>query len=213
MKILLVSIASLVSFTSYGQKDEYLVKNTGDTVYGKIELHNRIFFVANNGATTVEFSAADVKNIHSPNFKGNIVLQCRLSTYIDDLTELLNESYKTSILDTVMILEEIYTTPRMNLYFSKDFLQRQYYFFKTPTDIFPIQLYINYCISGASGASLNAIVSDLSSAEHLVVQKGYVNQLMAVMGDCKKISTADWETLDYRRYSLKTLIRKFNTCK
>lgn len=213
MKIVCTLLLTWTCIISFGQEKEYLVKQNGDTLYGEIRLKDKVFFTKDVSANSSMTNAADVKRIHSPNFKGNVVLPCLLSTYIDDLTELLNESYKTSILDTVMVLEEIYSTPMMNLYFSKDYLRRQYYFFKTPTDPLPIQLYINYSISGASGNNLNVAVGDQSSAEHIVVQKGFVNQLMAVMGNCKKISAADWETLDYRIYSLKNVIRKFNTCK
>ena len=36
--------------------------------------------------------------------------------------------------------------------------------------------------------------------------KGYVNQLYAIMGNCKKIQSNVWELLSYREYSFKEVI-------
>lgn len=56
-------------------------------------------------------------------------------------------------------------------------------------------------------------VKEMNAAPHVVVQKGYINQLRFIMGDCKKISDEEWEMLDYRIYSLKALIKRYNKCK
>jgi hypothetical protein len=212
-KIYLQVLATLIAASTYGQKNEYLVKQNGDTLYGDIEFRNKAFVVNSSGANSSVTDAADVKRIHSKNFKGNVVLSCHLNTYIDVLTELMPGTFKTTVLDTVMVLDEIYSTPKINLYFSKDYLRRQYYFIKTPSDPDPVQLYVNYAISGENHQNLSGVISDLASAEHIVVQKGYVNQLRAIMLDCKNISAADWEALDYRDYSLKAVIKKYNKCK
>ena len=51
------------------------------------------------------------------------------------------------------------------------------------------------------------------SRVHIEEDKGYVNQLRAIMGQCNKIPEAMWENLSYRIYSLKAVIKKYNKCK
>ena len=213
MKTICLLVLTFASLTAVCQKSEYLVKQNGDTLYGEIQVRNKEFIVTGSAASTITFSAAEVKTIHSPKYNGHLVVPCKLRTYTDEISELRTDSYNTSVLDTVMILNEVYSTPKMNLYFGKDDFRTQYYFYKTPSDSMPRQLYINYYISGAIKQNLTATISYLSSATHIEVQKGYVNQLRLIMGDCKKISDDEWESLDYRIYSLKAVIKKYNKCK
>lgn len=51
---------------------------------------------------------------------GNIVLPCILNTYIDKLEDLDKYNFLTSKIDTVLLLSEVYTTPKMNLYWCMD---------------------------------------------------------------------------------------------
>jgi hypothetical protein len=44
------------------------------------------------------------------------------------------------------------------------------------------------------------------------VQKVYIDQLRSKMWDCERITEEEWEFLDYRVYSLKKIIKKFNEC-
>jgi ferritin len=77
-----------------------------------------------------------------------------------------------------------------------------------------VQLYVNYALGGGSQASFDKIdVRGEESITHLEVMKGYINQLREIMKNCKNISETTWEQLDYRIYSLKNLIRKYNKCK
>jgi hypothetical protein len=113
-----------------------------------------------------------------------------------------------------MILNEVYTTPKMNLYWGVDNFRQQYYFYKTPSDSLPIQLYINYSLgNGLAGNVGDQVQKGNYGSSHIVVQKGYVNQLRLIMGDCKKISDEEWNMLDYRVYSLKAVIKRYNKCK
>lgn len=204
----------LVGLTVHAQNSEYLVKQTGDTLYGKnISLVNKQFTVESASGTSMMVSAQDVKTVHSKNFRFSTVVPCKLQVYSDNLSDLEQNHYKTLVKDTVLIIDEVYSTPKMNLYWGLDDLKKQYYFYKTPEDPLPIQLYINYMISGELGQSLSLIKANSAGSTHLEIQKGYVNQLRLIMGDCKKITDADWETLDYRIYSLKSVIKKYSKCK
>ena len=213
MKIICCLLLILASFTAVCQEKAYLIKQSGDTLYGDIQLKNKQFIVSGANLSSVTLPATDVKKIHSSNFKGEYVLPCQLHIYADDLEILLKYEYISGDRDTVLVLDEVYSTPKMNLYWCKDVSKMQYYFYKTPTDPLPIQLYINYALGGGAQANFDkAYVKGQESIVHLEVQKGFVNQLRLVMGDCKKISNTNWEQLDYRIYSLKALINKYNKC-
>ena len=211
-KILFPTLLLLCAF-AHGQQNDYLVKQNGDSIFGNILFKDSRFLVENDAGITTEYPAADVWKVQSKNIKNNIVVPCNLHFYTDNIQELEVKRYRTSDRDTVLILDELYTTPRMNLYWGTDEYGAQYYFYKTATDPLPIQLFVKYYLSGDLGNSLSLMISQSSGAIHMETQKGYVNQLRQVMGDCKKITEGDWEALDYRGYSLKNIIKKFNKCK
>ncbi|MFZ1371923.1 MAG: hypothetical protein WAR78_16165, partial [Ferruginibacter sp.] len=50
------------------------------------------------------------------------------------------------------------------------------------------------------------------SRVQLAEDKGYVNQLRAIMANCNKIPQTMWDLLSYRDYSLKKIIKKYNSC-
>jgi hypothetical protein len=213
MKTVFLLLFVIAAQHAFCQKKEYLIKQNGDTLFGEIVIMNKNVTITGASANSVVLSADDVKKIHSPKYKGQIVLPYKLHTYTDELTELQTNSYRNSLIDTVVVLDEVYTTPKMNLYFCKDVFKRQYYFYKTPADSLPIQLFVNYSLSGEMRQNLTAIYSDFSSVTHVEIQKGYVNQLKLAMGDCNKIPESEWDALDYRIYSLKDIVKKYNKCK
>ena len=176
-------------------------------------LISAIFFLL---VSTNAQPAIDVKKVYAEKMRFHTVVPCKLHLYIDNLTELeLYEGYANMDIDTVMILDEVYSTPKMNLYWGVDNLRRQYYFYKTPADPLPVQLFINYFLSGGESLIGKVAATDnyFGGSRHIEIQKGYVNQLRSIMGDCKKISEGEWEILDYRIYSFKSVIKKYNKCK
>lgn len=210
---LLVIFLIIISFKSYCQINEYLVKHNGDTLWGKIKLMHNVFSVS--GKNNIEINAKEVKILHSSKYKGSTVVQCNLQLYTENLVELERDWVNVIAKDTVMIIDEIYSTPKMNLYFGTDNMRVPYYFYKLPTDVYPVQLVVRYHLSGGLsnyGNNPAALRGDRSRT-HLVEDKGYVNQLMAIMNNCSKISEGMWEILSYRDYSLKQLIKKYNKCK
>jgi hypothetical protein len=214
MKTAFLIISILLANSSFAQKNDYLVKHNGDTLIGKIELRNKIFELTSSSGEITRWNATDIKKVHSEEIRFNTVVPCVLHTYVDMLTELQYFSYANRDIDTVMILNEVYTTPKMNLYWGVDNFRQQYYFYKTPADSLPIQLYINYSLgNGLAGNVGDQVQKGNYGSSHIVVQKGYVNQLRLIMGDCKKISDEEWNMLDYRVYSLKAVIKRYNKCK
>lgn len=213
MKLLFFVCASIFMWvTGFCQKGDYLVKNNGDTIWGNIKLKNKIFYVEN--ANPLQIDAEDVSKIKSSNYKGSVVVRCILQLYADNLSDLELDYIKKGVTDTVMILEEIYSTPKINLYYVVNNFKLPFYFYKTPSDSKPVQLVIRYYLQGglANYNDDRAKYRGDKSRVNIVEDKGYVNQLHAIMGDCKKIPDAMWELLSYRNYSFKQIIKKYNKC-
>lgn len=212
MKTLLLVCTLLMSVTGFSQKGDYLVKNNGDTIWGDIKLNNKIFYVKNTSLQ--EIDAQEVNKVNSSNYKGSVVLKCTLLLYADNLADLELDYIKKGSIDTVMILDEIYTTPKMNLYYAVNNFKIPFYFYKTPSDPKPVQLVIRYYLQGglANYNDDRAKYRGEKSKVGIAEDKGYVNQLHAIMGDCKKIPDAMWELLSYRDYSFKQIIKRYNRC-
>jgi len=212
MKILLFIIVLYFPLTGFSQENDYLIKINGDTIRGNISLKNKIFYVVSTN--TLEVNADEVIKIESSKYKGCAVVHCKLQLYTDNLADLELDWIKKGVTDTVMILDEIYSTPKINLYFGMDNFKTKFYFYKTPSDPFPVQLVIRYYLQGglANYTWDRAKYRGDKSKVNIVEDKGYVNQLYAIMGDCKEIPETMWEILSYRDYSLKQLIKKYNKC-
>ncbi len=212
MKILFVFIACFYALSGFCQKTDYIIKNTGDTIWGEITLKNKMFYVA--GATLVEVAPENIIKIKSGKYRGNVVVRCNLQTYADNLSDLEIDYITKGVTDTILILDEIYTTPKINLYYATNTYKTPFYFYKTPSDQKPVQLVIRYFLQGglANYNDDRARYRGDRSRVNIVEDKGYVNQLHAIMGECGKISPTMWELLTYRDYSLKQLIKKYNKC-
>lgn len=212
MKIYFAFIAALLTFPGFCQKGDYIIKNNGDTLWGDITLKNKSIYVGE--IPQVEVAPEDIAKIKSRNYKGNTVVRCDLQNYLDNLVELDIDYIKREVVDTILILNEIYSTPKMNLYEVKNSIKTQFYFYKTPSDPKPVQLVIHYYFQGGLTNFGNdpGRYRGEKQRVYVVEDKGYVNQLHAIMGDCKNIPPTMWELLSYRNYSLKQLIKKYNKC-
>lgn len=213
MKIAFLNLLLLLAMNSQAQSNDYIIKQSGDTIRGKITLKNNVFRVGTN--PWVEIDARDVIKVKSEYYKGTVVVPCRLILYTDNIDDYQIDYYKRDAIDTVMILQEVYTTPKMNLYYGISDFKVPYYFYKTPGDSLPVQLVIRYYLEGGLANYINDRHKYMGQKSKLgiVEDKGYVNQLYAIMGNCKKIQSNVWELLSYREYSFKEVIRKYNKCK
>lgn len=213
MNKLLVFVALLCCHSAFAQKKSFVIKNSGDTVFGDVVIKDKSFFVMNGGPVKV-FAADDISTVQSPSLKGNTVVHCRLHLYSDNVVEMQLGSTPLKESDTVMVLKEIYSTAKINLYMGSDNLKTSYYFYKTPQDEKPVQLVVRYHLDGGMGAyGINTpLYRGERSKIHIEEDKGYVNQLKFLMKDCDAIPEATWDLLQYRSYSFKKLFRKYNEC-
>lgn len=210
---LLPVLAFFICSAAAAQRKEFLVTNERDTVFGTVTLKGK-FFTVNTGKEEKIFAADNVYKAHTTTLKGTTVVHCRLQLYSDNIVEMELGSTPVKEADTIMVLKEIFSSPKMNLYHGTDNLKSQYYFYKTPADEKPVQLVVRYHLDGGAGAySYNTpLYRGDRSKMHIEEDKGYVNQLRFIMKDCTSISEGTWEVLQYRSYSLKNLIRKYNEC-
>jgi hypothetical protein len=212
MKLIFTFFLLLGSGTAICQQKEYLVKISGDTIWGNIMLKNKVFYVT--GQYLSKIKAGDVSKIRSYNYKGSAVFSGDLLTYSDNLYDLDLDYIKYGITDTVLILEEIYATPKINLYYGMNDFKVPFYFYKTSSDLKPVQLVVHYYLEGGRSNHLKDPGKSPVTKGAIVIaeDKAYVNQLHAIMGDCKNISQRMWELLCYRGYSFKQIIKKYNAC-
>lgn len=212
MKLLFACVSLFISTSGIGQKAEYLIKNNGDTVWGEVTVKNKTFYVAGKSTSAIE--AADVSLVKSKKYKGNIVVPVTLLTYQDNLSDLKIDYVQKGSTDTILILDEIYSTPKMNLYYGTGADKSPFYFYKTPGDPKPVQLVIRYSLVGglANYDNDRPRYRGINSFVQVLEDKGYVNQLYAIMGECKKITQPVWDLLTYRSYSLKQVIKLYNKC-
>lgn len=210
MKISIVIAACCFSLSGFAQKGDHLVKNNGDTIWGTAKLKEGNFYIANQ-----QVRADDVNKIKSEYYKGNTVVRCQLQLYADNIDALELDYIQRGTVDTVLVLDEIYTTPKMNLYFVRNDFKIPFYFYKTPNDPKPLQLVIRYYLEGGLGNyNLDrARYAGMKSKVMIVEDKGYVNQLQSIMRNCKNIPPTMWEMLSYRDYSIKAVIKRYNKCK
>lgn len=212
MKLLLVFCFYFISFSGICQKGDYLIKNNGDTIWGEISLSNKNFYVA--GKPAIAISAADVAKVKIAGYRGNKVIRCNLLTYSDNLSDLQIDVINKGSIDTIIILDEIYSTPKIKLFYTTARDKTPFYFYQTPSDSIPIQLVVRYFLQGGltNYGNDRGRYRGERSFVNIVEDKGYVNQLYAIMGNCKKITQPMWDLLTYRNYSLKKIIKTYNRC-
>ncbi len=213
MRIAIFVAALLITFTTSAQTKSFVITHTGDSLFGAVKLKNGFFIITSPG-NRKEINADNISRVYAEQFKGNVVVHCNLHLYNDNISELDLGYLPVKEIDTVMVLKEVYSSGKMNLYFGTDDLKTQYYFYKTPTDPAPVQLVVRYYLDGGltSYSNNRAAYRGEKSRIHIEVDRCYVNQLKAAMGDCETISQTTWDLLDYRVYSLKNLIKKYNSC-
>ncbi len=198
----------IISAQTYSQ--DFLVTHKGDTLRGEINIRDKKILLKQAGSSLKIFPADDVAYLSSGKYNG-LVVHCDLIIYSDKIDVVQKWNFNGGgISDTVLVLKEIFSTTKMNLYevFDKD--RTVHYFVKKPTDTLPVQMMVHYFIEGNGDYSFsrnNAMVSQITQ------QRIYADQLRVIMADCPKINQDDLEMLDYRSYSLKKIIRRYNKCK
>ncbi len=187
------------------QKNEGLVMNNGDTVFCDYSMKGNFISVKNAGVTNRMLDSREVQSVFSNNEKYT-VLFLKLETFSDNPDEIFDPVSKNrSEYDTTLLLSEMYSTPKMNLYSATDNRKVQYYFVKKPQDIRPAQLLIRYTVYYAR---MGEVIT--WGSPNLTIQRIYIDQLKGLMSDCPKLTDGDFEVADYRGYSLIKIIKKYN---
>jgi len=192
------------------RSQHFIVTHPGDTLWGEIKLNGKEIALLKSDGTTRIFPADDIAYIHNSRYTGT-VLHTRLTLYSDNIDVVQKWDYKGGdIIDTVMVLKLVFKSKKMDLFQAVDKDKAMYYFVKKPTDSLPIQMIVKYGIQTYGDRVFlrnDAVVSVLAQ------QRRYIDQLTLMMIDCDKITLADLNMMDYRIYSFKKIIRRYNKCK
>ncbi|MFZ4769006.1 MAG: hypothetical protein ACOYLO_02415 [Ferruginibacter sp.] len=207
---LILPIFLLFTFSSLAQKSDYLLTNTGDSLYGSIQLNKNYFTVTTPENESHSIHAGKVKQINSLHYKGTIFYGSLLP-YDDDLYY-NNLSSATDRFDTVLVLKTIYKSPKIDLLQGYDKLKRIYYFVQKPTDIAATQMLVNYQIQIIENPGGPVLVQTIKGGIKLQQIKIYTVQLKNMMADCVSIKEQEWEAMDYRSYSFIRIIKLYNWC-
>ncbi len=158
------------------------------------------------------YAPDDIAYIKTGRYKGT-VLHCSLAIYSDNIDVVqkwnFNGEFKR---DTVLVLYEIFSTPKMKLFEVADKDRSVYYFIKKPTDSLPVQMIVRYTIVGYPDPFVRKVAIAPTDFISIAQQRLYIDQLRVIMADCPKIKTEDFEMLDYRSYSFKKIIKRYNKC-
>jgi len=99
----------------------------------------------------------------------------------------------------------------MLLYEATDKDRAVYHFVKKPKDAKPLQLMVAYFTMHDVPRDQRLYRNDRIHST-LNQQKIYIDQLKGLMADCNKITPEDYVDMDYRNYSFKKIIKKYNKC-
>ena len=207
-KILSLLFALNLFSVTYSQG--LLIKHNGDSIRGDIRLSGKTFTVEGEEKSISSYSADDIMYVKSTRYNGT-VFHCNLSLYSDNLDVVEKWDYESGLIrDTVMILKEVFNSPKMKLFQAPDKDRVMHYFVKKPTDSLPTQMIVMYGLEKSSNTSFNR--NELIRS-WIGQQKRYVDQLRVIMVDCSKVTEADLAMMDYRIHSFKRIIRRYNKCK
>jgi hypothetical protein len=205
VKVFITICCTILFQNAEAQKAEGLVMNNGDTVFCDYTLKGNLFSVKNPGSLTRLVDTREVQSVFSNNDK-HTVLFLKLETFSDNPDEIFDPVSKNrSEYDTTLLLNELYSTPKMKLYTAIDNRRVQYYFVKKPQDSRPAQLLIRYTVYYAK---VGEVIT--WGSPNLTIQRIYIDQLKGLMADCARLTAGDFEVVDYRNYSLKKIIKKYN---
>ncbi|MEP6674310.1 MAG: hypothetical protein ABJA78_04120 [Ferruginibacter sp.] len=205
MKTIIFSLFLFSGLCLAAQKNSFIVMVTGDTLHGTYVLSSGKIELSDAGHIIKQVNPDSVRSL----FSGNelfLIWHGMLRTYNDNIETVQNTTYHDEVYDTSMLVKQIYTTEKMNLYFAVDKNRIQYYFVKRPADPQPEQMVVSYAISRPYNGD------DRPGYNYSMInqQRIYVDQLKQLMNYCNKISDEIWGLMDYRIYSFKKIIKLYN---
>lgn len=184
---------------------DHIIKNDGDTVWGKLKTEAKFIFVE-NGSGMLQFNSEDIAYVVQKG-KSRIPLRLILLGYTDNIDVVQEPSYSDPVYDTTVLLNEIVTGPKMNLYTAKDKRGIDYYFVKRPVDEVAIQLL--YKVGGGMPDKKNWS-RHYQFVNYISKYTIFADQLRELTEDCPAISDLELSNLVYQEYSLKKIVKKYN---
>ena len=204
---LLFFIAAVFS-TAYGQPTPgFLVTQQGDTLRGDIVYEKNQFFIKTNVGIVDSLHSRNLAAVYYKKYKGRVYYGA-VCQYDNDINP-VREKADDKCIDTCLVLKTIYRDNQMTLLEGVDNYKRIYFFVEKKGGDRPIQMMVSYRLITV----INASVANLDANVKHIQIKSYVAQLKNMMADCKHLNSYDWESMDYRSYSFKAVLKWYAKCK
>ncbi len=130
----------------FAHSQDLLITHNGDTLHGDVKFMGKYISITQSGKPDSTYAADNIAYIKTGRYKGT-VLHCSLAIYSDNIDVVQKWNFNGEIKrDTVLVLYEIFSTPKMKLFEVADKDRSIYYFIKKPTDSLPIQMIVRYAI-------------------------------------------------------------------
>jgi len=206
MKIILVILCLFFFFSSFSQPSEYIILHKGDTVSGKVKILTKKINIIKSTGDTAVYNSADVW-LYVKDKTRKTVLQCILYGYSENIEEIQTPNYVDPVYDTTILLNQIITEGRMNLFSATDKSGVVYFFVQGLRDSVPIQLL--YVVGGHMPEKENwgELYAAVNYINHYRI---FENQLRELTQDCDYMKEGDFVMLDYLESSLKKFIKRYN---
>ena len=193
--------------TAFGQPTPgFVVTQQGDTLRGNITYSKNQFFVATPAGNIDSFHAKNLAFVSYKKHKGRLYYGA-VYQYDNDISP-VREKADDKRIDTSLVLKTLYSDSKMTLLEGVDHYKRIYFFVEKKGDALPTQMMVSYrllTVTNASVANMNANV------KHIQI-KSYISQLKNMMADCKRLNNYDWDSMDYRSYSFKAVLKWYAKC-
>jgi hypothetical protein len=205
IKLIVLGLFAVFFADASAQGTQGIITKNGDTIFCDYTVKSRYVTIKKTGSAPEMIESGKVLSAFSGG-ETFVVLFLTLETYSDVPDEIFDPLTKSrSFYDTTLLLSSVYSSPKMNLYEATDKRKVRYYFVKTPKDSLPAQLLIRYSMYFARAGELTT-----HGSPNLTIQRVYIDQLKGLMKDCPRLSGGDFEVVDYRGYSIKRIIKKYN---
>lgn len=205
--ILLCLLFICPSISILAQSPGFVVTQTGDSLYGNISYKNYFFYIEKANGQVDSIHVNNTLEVKNKKLEGRVYYG---SVYqFDNDINPVREKADDKIIDTALVLKTVFATKSMTLYEGVDHYKRLYYFIEKTNDSLPTQMLVSYRIMTITSAS----VANLDANVRHIQIKTYIGQLKKMMADCEKLESFNWDSMDYRSYSFKSVMKWYEKCK
>lgn len=191
---------NILFFSVSAQHPGYLISQEGDTLRGNISYERNQFFIEHAGRVD-SFPTKNLAKVKYKKMSGRIYYGS-LYQYDNDINP-VREKADDKKIDTSLVLKTVFSNEKMTLLEGIDHYKSIYYFIEKKGDSIPTQMMVSYRIKTVTNAS----VANLDANVKHIQIKTYIAQLKNMMADCKNLQQYDWDSMDYRSYSFKSVIK------